>query len=580
MKFINVTRIIAIMLLIVISIGILTARQYLNRDLISEAQEAMRDRLARFISPEIKELAKAQAATRLLKEQQTQTSMMFWGAFARYGTVSTLTTLLTAVLMLSAGAWYKLTTHRLKTRYSEIEYRGKLDPAVATGLVLAEQLESRSSEAAVNLYLKLAETNTRQLSALAKGVHGPALTAGNSIPIESQTTPTGDVPTFAQLLSDGTIAHDKPLVFGFLQDGNIRTGDWNDAYSCGIGGQSGFGKSSTIRSLIAQSLINGSVETFFIIDPHYPHKQSLLASLGSLKDSESIQYAENPFDTVKMIEDIDACIDRRIQGAEESYPLKIVVVDEIMAVLKRVPQLKDLVEKIGCESRKAGVYGIFSSQSWVGSKTGGTTARDNLTAILCHRMKKKQALTLLQDNDEAKRVIDLGKGQALFAPVAEEAVILNIPFCKEEDMESVVEIIRQGNGQDIVIDTQASQIESGHDETVAVNDEKQTGTPEETGGNTLKNVMELLKGSTGKSQNELAEQMGISRKDMSLFLNNKPMSDDRKQSIETVFSFLCNAEKVEHGILTETAGTPEGTDGNSTPNVIHAVKRFQQEATA
>ena len=91
--------------------------------------------------------------------------------------------------------------------------------------------------------------------------------------------------------------------------------------------------------------------------------------------------------------------------------------------------------------------------------------------------------------------------------------------------------------------------------------------------------MELLKGSTGKSQNELAEQMGISRKDMSLFLNNKPMSSDRKQSIETVFSFLCNAEKVEHGILTETARTPEGTDGNSNRNVIQAVKRFQ-EATA
>jgi len=74
--------------------------------------------------------------------------------------------------------------------------------------------------------------------------------------------------------------------------------------------------------------------------------------------------------------------------------------------------------------------------------------------------------------------------------------------------------------------------------------------------------------------------MGISKKDMSLFLNNGKMSSDRKQSVETVFCSLCNAEKVEHGISTETAGTPEGTDGNSTPNVIHAVKRFQQEATA
>jgi len=155
MKFINVTRIIAIMLLMTIAGGIYTARQYLNRDLISEAQNAMRDSLARFLTPEIKALAKAQAATRILQEEETQRSVIFWGAVTRYGTVGTLGSLLTAVLMLSLGGYYKLTTHRLKTRYSEIEYRGKLDPAVATGLVLAEQLESRSSEAAVNLYLKL-----------------------------------------------------------------------------------------------------------------------------------------------------------------------------------------------------------------------------------------------------------------------------------------------------------------------------------------------------------------------------------------------------------------------------------------
>ncbi len=78
MKFINITRIIAILLLMTIAGGIYTARQYLNRDLISEAQNAMRDSLARFLTPEIKALAKAQAATRILQEEETQRSVIFW----------------------------------------------------------------------------------------------------------------------------------------------------------------------------------------------------------------------------------------------------------------------------------------------------------------------------------------------------------------------------------------------------------------------------------------------------------------------------------------------------------------------
>jgi hypothetical protein len=268
---------------------------------------------------------------------------------------------------------------------------------------------------------------------------------GGQIAIPAHAT-NRNIPTFRELLSNGTIAHGKPLVFGYAHDGAPVTGSWEDAYSCGIGGQSGFGKTATIRSLMAQSLVNGSVSDFYVIDPHYPHPKSLLSSLGSLKDSEQVHYADTPFDISEMIAGINTCIDRRFARQEPSFPVKIVIIDEVMSIINKIPAIKKLVERVGCESRKAGFYGVFASQSWVGQKTGGTTARDNLACILAHRMKKGQANTLLQDTESAKMVQHLEQGQALFAPTSLEAQIITIPYCKAEDMSNVVEVLKQANG--------------------------------------------------------------------------------------------------------------------------------------
>lgn len=264
--------------------------------------------------------------------------------------------------------------------------------------------------------------------------HEMTLEPPQSLPAP-QATPA---PSFADMLHAGKFADDKPLIFGFGGDGQPKTGTWDDAYSLGIAGLSGYGKTNTIRFLIAESLLTGAVDRFYIIDPHYPHPKSLLASLGELKTSPRIRYAENPLETPDLLAELHGTIDRRLALKEPSTPIICLVVDELIQTVKKHPQIAEIVERIGTESRKAGVYGMFAAQSWNSDKTGGTTARDNLTALFVHRMKRKQAQTLLQDTDLTRLVTQLDKGQVLFAPVADNAQILTVPFCRLEDMREVI----------------------------------------------------------------------------------------------------------------------------------------------
>ena len=485
MKFINVTRIIAILLLITIAGGIYTARQYLNRDLISEAQNAMRDRLARFLTPEIKELAKAQAATRILQEEETQRSVIFWGRATRYGSTATLGSLLTAVLALSAGGYYKLTTHKLKTRYSEIEYRGKLDPAVATWLVLAEQLESRSSEAAVNLYLKLAETNTRQLSALAKG---PALTVGNTLAIESQTTPIGDVPTFAQLLSDGMIAPGKPLVIGYKKDNQPLQSTLDDNYSTVVFGQSGTGKTTGEAYSIASTVLSYGAH-YTILDPHYPdkNKESLGDRLGALTSLENIRIVNNPYRLDEYTAQLTGEFEAFLQTGTGKSP-HIIVVDE-HSVWKNASNggkawLK-FEERIIYEGRKYGWYLHVTSKSPLAQDFGTSAVRDNFVTSLMYKVKKHQALTYYKDPELVEMVQACDKpGMAVYTDRQDVSQVVRIPMIQAEDMQTVVTMVRQGNGQSIVIDSQASQLDARRDETVSVSQHTGQDTGQDTAAST------------------------------------------------------------------------------------------------
>jgi hypothetical protein len=257
----------------------------------------------------------------------------------------------------------------------------------------------------------------------------------------SQNALPVSVPTFRALLQEGVLAPHKPLIFGLTQAGHIKSGSWSDLFSSAIAGQSGQGKTSTLRSLIAQSLLTEQVALFWILDYHYPHHESLLASLGAVKDCQQVKYAENRLDTLNLIKEIDATLDTRLNGLESSLPVKVVVMDETLMLADRMPEVKNLIFRIGTEGRKAGMYGLFSAQTWKAQDVGGSDVRDNLTSIIAHRMKQRQAQTLLQDRENVKAVKHLSTGQALFVPTKGDPEILNIPLCTPGDMQEVSRLL-------------------------------------------------------------------------------------------------------------------------------------------
>ena len=316
-------------------------------------------------------------------------------------------------------------------------------PKLALAAMQVQALEATQGMEAVKFASELQTRNMTALGTFARGVRGllgrdHGAGHDRQVALPPVNMPVQHVPSFSDLLNAGKFQAGSPLLFGFQESGSPKMGTWQDAYSLGIAGLSGYGKSATIRFLMSESLLTGAVGEFFVIDPHYPHEKSLLASLGELKQAKQLHYVENSLDTMDLLSVVNARIDRRLKGEEASDPLLVVVIDELIPAVKTFPAISSLVERIGTESRKAGVYGIFASQSWNGDKTGGTTARDNLTALLVHRMKPKQANTLLQDSTLAKQVTRLQPGQVLFSPTSADPELLTVPYCSLNDMPEVV----------------------------------------------------------------------------------------------------------------------------------------------
>lgn len=322
---------------------------------------------------------------------------------------------------------------------------------VALGLMNAEQLKQMNGgmEKAFELSCRMAEIQSQQIRALI-GNRGslPALPVGH-LPEPSAAAEPIHVPTFADLLRSGTIGAQQPLLFGFHQ-GQPRSGTWQEIYSNATGGQSGSGKTNTLLSLIGQSVLHGI--GFWVIDYHWPHDESLLAKLGPVR--QLTRYADMPIDVRTILDDVNACIDRRLKKDEPSTPIRVLCIDEVLRIVKHCSYTEEIIERIGTEGRKVNVFGLFAAQSWKADKVD-TTARDNLTSIFAHYMKPNQAKPLLQDSDKEKLLKKLHRGQMVFCPVMGEPEILDVPYVAPDDMQTVNRLVNSAvNSQpvDSVVD--------------------------------------------------------------------------------------------------------------------------------
>lgn len=351
--------------------------------------------------------------------------------------------------IVAIAVYKKKTVHIFRLKDAEIPIKDKdlsrLAPEISTGLVLASQIEAEAPQKAFDLYIRMAEVNAAQLRAISgKGlhIHGDVL---NGQEVQALPAVPAHVPTFHELLRGGEIAPGKSLLFGMRETGEPARGTWQDLYSSAIAGQSGNGKSSTARSLILQSLLSGEIEAFYLADPHRHKPEGLVNTLGPVVSLPNIVFNDTNFDLPGIIATFQERMQRRIDGKEPCQRPIVLVVDELLSVVKNVSGAGDVVRQIGTEGRGFHCYGLFLAQSWVGSEVGGTSARDNLTSLLVHRLKKKQASTLLQDAEWSKVASGLKPGEIIFEPTSDDPFKLSVPLCTSADAVTVYSMVSDGN---------------------------------------------------------------------------------------------------------------------------------------
>jgi hypothetical protein len=252
------------------------------------------------------------------------------------------------------------------------------------------------------------------------------------------------VPSFAELLQLGKVGRNNPLCLGFDDAGVSVDGSWLDLYSCGVGGLAGSGKTWTAVFLASQAALFGT--RFVVLDPHAGDENSLAQRLAPLAGAYVCGVASAPADmraSVKLV--AGELARRKVNGRGEPW---LFVADEYSALQRGelAGELAELVEGLGQEGRKLGLYGLLCGQVWSAARSGGTETRDSLASAYIHRLRPSQARMLsgLTASELPADVLQLPAGCAYLLDTAGNLRRVTVPVMSPGDVVQVANLLAGG----------------------------------------------------------------------------------------------------------------------------------------
>jgi hypothetical protein len=273
-----------------------------------------------------------------------------------------------------------------------------------------------------------------------------------------------------------------------------------------------------------QSALNAEIGGIWIGDPHRHKSDGLINRLGQVASLPNIHYNESNLEIKDLLRSYYQAMQRRINGRDLAIGPLILVLDEFLSVVRHVPMATEVLRTLGTEGRGHECYGLFTAHSWVGRDVGGTVGRDNLTSTICHRLKRSQANTLLQDNELARQTKNLGKGEIIFAPVSGSAEKLHVPLCSSLDAFQIYEMALQNQNSNTCFNQPVDQ--------GVAHSLQRAATPVAVGQDTLILASDFVR---RKSLSELAEKTGINKGTLSRVLNgDRTPTDEQLQALRRV----------------------------------------------
>ena len=156
-----------------------------------------------------------------------------------------------------------------------------------------------------------------------------------------------------------------------------------------ISGQSGSGKTSTVRFIIAQLLLNNTA--IIICDPHGNAGNGALAE--SIKPIIPFLYmpvAITLEDRIKAFDYVHSILRDRIDNGADNSQRIVIILDEatqhfIESSREQVDKVARMLQSLANEGRKANIRVFLLSQNFHQDFIGSRSVRSSITHVLFHR---------------------------------------------------------------------------------------------------------------------------------------------------------------------------------------------------
>lgn len=261
---------------------------------------------------------------------------------------------------------------------------------------------------------------------------------------------------FRQLFESGQLPR-KGFLVGFDTASNEPViASWKSLYSSLIGGQPGSGKSTLIRSLLAQAAMQKS--KFIVLDPHYgAGDESLGESLRPLHSLLLCDIATTSKEMTSALQYVEGIGKRRLLGQDTDKTPVVLVIDETTGLLSRGEIADALIRTLGFisqETRKVGVFAFCIGQNFTG-KIMPTEVRNSFVSFISCRARRDVARVQSGSNDFGVAAEGLAIGQAVWMTPSGETHRLAIPNCTMEHLEAIAGEITGVNAenQDLRVNT-------------------------------------------------------------------------------------------------------------------------------